>query len=207
MASAFALLLTPALWNTPSYYRGVLESEPARTGQGLWTRLGTGGFDIVLIAVVALLAACAARGGWRQIRLWEAVAVVGLVVGTLGVARNGTWLLFVLAYPAARGLRGRALSGRLLLGVAAVCSIAALALLVHGPTDPGSVPLARLAASDGQPVLAPAVLGQQVALLHGKVWVGTRSTRSGAPTSGSTSTGRRGGQEGRVPSRTPCGSS
>ena len=43
--------------------------------------------------------------GRRGVRLWEAVAIVGLVVGTIEVARNGTWLLFVAAYPAARALR------------------------------------------------------------------------------------------------------
>jgi hypothetical protein len=42
---------------------------------------------------------------------------------------------------------------------------------VHGPRDPGSERLARLAAVTGKPVLAEAVLGQQVALAGGRVWV------------------------------------
>jgi hypothetical protein len=171
VSATLALFLTPALWNTPAYYRGVLRSEPARTGEGLWTPLGTGGFSVVLVVTALLLAACALRGGWRLFRLWEGVALAGLVLGTIEVARNGTWLLFVLAYPAARGLDLRGLPNRLLVGIAAAGGIGALALLVHGPRDPGSLPLARLAADDGQPVLAQAVLGQQVALLHGKVWV------------------------------------
>ncbi len=171
VSGALALLLNPALWNTPAYYRGVLRSEPARSGEGLWKPLGLGGFDVVLIAAAVVLAVCALHGGWRRIRLWEGVALGGLTLGTIDVARNGTWLLFVLAYPAARGLNLRGLSRRLLVGIAAVCGIVALSLLIRGPADPGSAPLARLAAHGGRPVLAQAVLGQQVALLHGKVWV------------------------------------
>ncbi len=133
--------------------------------------LGLGGFSVVLVVAAVVLAVCALHGGRRRIRLWEGVALAGLVLGTIDVARNGTWLLFVLAYPAARGLHLRGLPKRLLLGIAVVSGIVALALLVRGPADPGSVPLARLAAHDGRPVLAQAVLGQQVALLHGKVWV------------------------------------
>jgi hypothetical protein len=172
VSGTLVLFLTPALWNTPAYYRGVLGSEPARAGEGLWRHLGSGGFDIVLGVAVVVLAVCASRGGaWRRTRPWEAVALGGLVLGTIDVARNGTWLLFVLAYPAARGLKFRALPARLLLGFAVICGIVALALLIKGPRDPGSLPIARLAAYDGQPVLAQAVLGQQVALLHGKVWV------------------------------------
>jgi hypothetical protein len=170
-ASMLGLFLTPALWNTPAYYWGVIRSEPARSGEGLWTPLGLGGFSVVLVAAAVVLAVCALHRGWGRIRLWEGVALAGLTLGTLEVARNGTWLLFVLAYPAARGLDFGALPARLLLGIAAVSGIVGLTLLVRGPADPGSVPLARLAAYDGQPVLAQAVLGQQVALLHGRVWV------------------------------------
>jgi hypothetical protein len=172
LASAMlALFLTPALWNTPAYYWGVIRSEPARSGEGLWTPLGLGGFSLVLVATAVVLAACALHGGWGQFRLWEGVALGGLVLGTIDVARNGAWLLFVLAYPAARGVDLRAPPRRLLVGIAAVGGIVALSLLVRGPRDPGSEALAGRAAHDGRPVLAPAVLGQQVALLNGKVWV------------------------------------
>ena len=171
LSGTLALFLTPALWNTPAYYRGVFRSEPARAGEGLWAPLGLGGFGVVLIVTAVVLAACAVRGGRRVVRLWEALALAGLVVGTIEVARNGTWLLFVLAYPAARALDLRGLPRRLLVGIAVVSGIVALSLLVGGPRDPGSETLARLAAHEGRPVLAQAVLGQQVALLHGKVWV------------------------------------
>ena len=170
-SGTLALFLTPALWNTPAYYRGVLDSEPARAGEGLWTRLGVGGFDLVLIAAVVLLVVFAARGGLRQIHPWEGVAIAGLVLGTVGVARNGTWLLFVLAYPAARGLRLGMARPRLLVGIAAASGFAALALLVRGPRDPGAAALAAVAAAGGRTVLAQAILGQQVALANGRVWM------------------------------------
>jgi hypothetical protein len=54
---------------------------------------------------------------------------------------------------------------------AVVVGVAAVALLAKGPIEPGSPSLARIAASTGRPVLAEAVLGQQVALAGGRVWV------------------------------------
>jgi hypothetical protein len=86
------------------------------------------------------------------------------------VARNGTWLLFAAAYPAARGLRLGELPRRALVGTGVVCSAAAGALLANGPPDPGSTAMAAAAARTGRPVLAQAILGQQVALAGGRVW-------------------------------------
>ncbi len=170
-AGTAALFLTPALWHTPSYYRGVLHSAPARTGQGLWTPLGFGGFSLVLLAAIVALAACATAAGWRRIRLWEVVALAGLALETIQVARTGVWLLFVLACPAARGLRLGRVAPRVLGGIAAVGAVAACALLVKGPLSSGSPALARIAAAQGRPVLAEALLGQQVALAGGRVWI------------------------------------
>jgi hypothetical protein len=158
--------LTPALWNTPSYYRGVLGNEAARRGEGLWTPLGLGGFGLLLIAAAAVLTVLA----WRHVALWEAVALLGLAAATVHVARNGTWLLLVAAYPAARGLRVRELSRSVLVSTAIVCGGTAVALLAYGPGDPGSSRLAAFAARTGRPVLAQAILGQQVALAGGRVW-------------------------------------
>lgn len=158
--------LTPALWHTPSYYRGVLGNEAARRGEGLWTPLGLGGFGLLLIGAAVVLGVLA----WRRMALWEAVALVGLAAATVHVARNGTWLLFVAAYPAARGLHLGELPRRALVGTGVVCSAAAGALLANGPSDPGSTPLAAAAARTGRPVLAQAILGQQVALAGGRVW-------------------------------------
>ena len=43
--------------------------------------------------------------------------------------------------------------------------------LIRGPADPGSYSLARMAALSGRPVLATSMLGEQVALAGGHVWV------------------------------------
>ncbi|HWE83031.1 MAG TPA: hypothetical protein VG265_15365, partial [Gaiellaceae bacterium] len=90
---------------------------------------------------------------------------------TIHVARNGAWLLFLLAYPAARSLPLRApKAGFLVLG-AIVFLAGALFGLVRGPVDPGSRALAKVAARTGEPVLASALLGQQVVADGGRVWV------------------------------------
>ena len=165
-AALVACWLTPALWNTPSYYRGVFENEAARRGEGLWTPLGLDGFGLLLIGAAVVLGILA----WRHDALWEAVALLGLAAATVHVARNGTWLLFVTAYPAVRGLRVRELSRFVLVSTGVICSATAAALLANGPRDPGSAPMAAAAARTGRPVLAQAILGQQVALAGGRVW-------------------------------------
>jgi hypothetical protein len=169
-AAIVALCLNPALWNTPSYYRGVLGNEAARMRVGLWTPLRLGGVDLFLIAAAIVLAGLVVASR-RRVRLWEAAAMAGLVIATIDVARTGTWLLFVAAYPAARALRLGAVSVRLVRVAALVLAGSALVLLARGPRDPGSRPIALVAARTGQPVLAAAILGQQVALAGGRVWV------------------------------------
>ncbi len=171
VAATLALFLNPTLWDTPRYYRAVLENEAARMGVGLWTPLRLGGVDLFLVAAAVVLVGLAVVAH-RRVRLWEAVAMAGLVVATVHVARTGTWLLFVAAYPAVRALSFGAASVRVVRIVAIVFAAAAAVLLVRGPRDPGSAPLARLAARTGQPVLAEAILGEQVAAAGGRVWVG-----------------------------------
>jgi hypothetical protein len=167
VAALVAVCLTPALWHTPSYYRGVLGSEAARHGEGLWAPLGLGGFGLLMIAAAVALGVL----GLRRVALWEAIALAGLLVATVRVERNGTWLLFVAAYPAARGLRLGEISRRVLAGAAVVFGIVAIVLIAKGPRDPGSRALARLAVFTDRPILAQALLGQQVALAGGQVWV------------------------------------
>jgi hypothetical protein len=166
-ASVLALFLNPELWHTARYYEGVFRSAPAREGQGLWAPLAATPFDLVLVAAALLLVAFATR----RVRRWEAVAMLLLAAGTVHVARTGTFLLFVTAYPAARGLRMRAPRPRVVAAAAAVLGVIAVALLAKGPPDPGSSHLARIAARDGRPVLADAILGHQVALAGGRVWL------------------------------------
>ncbi|MGH2936340.1 MAG: hypothetical protein ACRDL2_17755, partial [Gaiellaceae bacterium] len=126
-ASVAALFVNPELWRTPLYYRAVFGSVLAREGSGLWTPLGTGGFDLVLVGCALALVALAARG---RPRLWEAVAVIGLAVATVRMARNGMPFLMLTAYPAARALRLAPPRPRLLCAAAVVFTAAAAALLV-----------------------------------------------------------------------------
>jgi hypothetical protein len=165
-----ALFANPALWHTPRYYWAVLNSEPARKGTGLWAPLGAGGFDLVLVASAVILVAVGLIGGVR-VHPWEAVALFGLAASTVQVARTGTWFLFLAAYPATRSLRMGDPRRRVVAVLTVMLGAAALALLVRGPPDPGSSSLAARAASTGRPVLAEAILGQQVALAGGRVWV------------------------------------
>jgi hypothetical protein len=169
-ASLVALGLNPTVWRTPQYFTGVLTSEVARRGEGLWAPLGTGGLDILLIAAAAVLGSIAVIGRGR-VRLWEAVALACFAAGTVHVYRNGVWLLFVAAYPAARALRIRSPRPTMLLGATAILAAGALVSLVRGPVALRTEPLARVAAQTGEPVLADGYAGQQVVLAGGRVWV------------------------------------
>ena len=170
-AATAVLFVNPALAGTVDYYRGVFGNEARRMGVGLWKPLELGGVDLLLIAAAIALLGLTVAAGRRGVRLWEAVAIAGLVVGTIEVARNGTWLLFVAAYPAARALRLGTPSGRVLRVAALVFAGAAVVLVARGPADPGSHLLAERAARLGRPVLASAILGQQVQLAGGSAWV------------------------------------
>jgi hypothetical protein len=78
----------------------------------------------------------------------------------------------VLAYPATRSVRlGGALRANVLAIVAVAFAGATVAALVKGPRDPGSSSLAARAAHTGAAVLAEGILGQQVALAGGRIWV------------------------------------
>jgi hypothetical protein len=167
-AALVAACATPVLWRTPEYYWSVAHNEAARLGVGLWAPLGTGRFDLLLVfcALVLLLAAATGRAWF----LWELAGVLLLAAAALGAARLGIWLLFVAAYPAARGLhlgRPRSVHVALLAALAAF----ALAEVVRSPYDGGSRRLAALAAQTREPVLADALLAEQVELAGGKVWV------------------------------------
>jgi hypothetical protein len=168
--SVLAVFANPQLWHTPLYYKAVFGSALAREGKGMWAPLSLAPFDLVLVVTALLLLAAAFARGPR-IHLWEAVALVGLAAGTVHAVRTGPWFLFVAAYPAARGLRLRTPRPRIVGSAAVVLGLAAIILLAKGPPDPGSHRLAGLAARDGVAVLAEPILGQQVALAGGRVWV------------------------------------
>ncbi|HEY4346220.1 MAG TPA: hypothetical protein VGM80_01425 [Gaiellaceae bacterium] len=169
-SATLALFLNPALWRTPLYYRGIFESQVARRGLELWAPLSGRGVDLLAI-VVALVLALIGLSRRAHVSLWEVVAVAGLIAATIDVARNGTWLLFIVAYPAARSLRIGAPKERLLVLAAAIVALGAVAGIARGPVDPGARSLARIVARTHEPVLATALLGQQVAADGGRVWV------------------------------------
>ena len=168
--ATLALFANPELWQTPRYYWSVFGNEAARQGTGLWTPLRGRVFDLLLVAVFVLFAALASRRGLR-LRAWEAVAVVGLAAATVHVARNGVWLLCVAAYPASRSLELRGPRVGTAALVAGALGVAAVAGIVEGPRHPGAAALAHRAARTGEPVLADSLLGQQVALAGGRVWL------------------------------------
>ena len=209
-AATAALFVNPTFTGTVDYYRGVFGNEARRMGVGLWKPLELGGLDLLLIVAAVVLLCLAVAAGRRGVRLWEAVAIAGLVVGTIGVARNGTWLLFVAAYPAARGLRLGTPSARVLRIATLVFAGSALALVARGPADPGSHSLATRAARLGgagarEPRARPAGTARR------RQGVGRQPDRRLPPraTSGSISSGSTASRAARPRSPTPatCSSS
>jgi hypothetical protein len=106
--------------------------------------------------------------------LWELIVLAVLAVATLEASRAGVWLLFFLAVPAARGFRVEALWTWVMPPVAALASVILVLSIVRGPIEngAGNALLARaISLADGTPVLADDLIGEQVALAHGRVWV------------------------------------
>ena len=173
-AACVACCLTPALWRTPLYFRGVLENEAARRGHGLWAPLSVHApFDVVLAVGAIVLLVLALRAGTTR---WELVAFAGLLLATVHASRSGVWLVLALAPRAAQGLPySGSGSRRLVLAVAAVGAAATLLAVDRGPASTGASAalVARtLAAAHGRPVLAEDVLAEQVALAGGRIWIG-----------------------------------
>lgn len=171
--SILALLATPALAETASYYIGVLENEAAARGAGLWAPLSlTSPFDLLFLAAALPLVVLALRA---RPPFWELAALAGLLLLTIQSARGGVWLAFMLAVPAARGLRGvpdRTFRlGGLLLATAVGIIVASL---VRGPLPVGSSAdlIARaLREAAGTPILAEPVAAEQLAAAGGTVWL------------------------------------
>jgi hypothetical protein len=168
-AATVAVFLDPALWHTPSYYASVFRNAAAQQHLGLWTPLRATPFGVLLVLAAVAMTGLAVRR--RSFLLWEAIAAAGLAVATIAVARNGIFLLCVLAYPAGRSFSRAGPRPRLLAAAAVGLAVGAVVALVSGAPDPGSWSLARAAARSGQVVLAEPVLAQQVALSGGRVWL------------------------------------
>lgn len=173
VASIAALSLTPALLRTADYYHGLLTNAAAQSGQGMWGPLSaTNPLDVLLAVVAVVLIARLRRAKPAR---WEWVVVAALAVLTVKADRNGVWLLFFLAPPAARTL---APARSLRAAVAPAISLSALLLvvgMVRGPGPlgaPGSLVRSAVALAHGSPVLADGSIDEQVALAGGRIWAG-----------------------------------
>jgi hypothetical protein len=173
IASSLALGLTPALLDTASYYRGVLENVAAQRHVALWAVPSLSSpLDDIALAMIAVLGWRAWRSGWP---LWEKVAAIGLAAMSVNTARSSVWLLFFLVGPAACTVRRRRDWGWL----APATAVAALAVvgvaLARGPRLAGaSQELVRraMALAGETPILAPDTLAERVALAGGRISVG-----------------------------------
>ena len=122
---------------------------------------------VALFVAAALALLLLARG---RLRLWEWVACIGLAAESARASRVGFFLLVVLAYPAARGMRERLPSPGLLLSVAGGLAVGATAMVLI--SNPGAhTGLARRAAAMHEVVLADPTQGEWVELYGGRVWV------------------------------------
>jgi hypothetical protein len=177
VACCAALFLTPALLDSGHYYLGVLRSEAAQRGEGLWAPLSIDKpFDDLFIVLAIPLLVFAFRSGSR---LWELASIAAFAGLTLHAGRNNVWLLCFIAAPAAHGLGKRYLrdfsvSPRTLV----LCAWVPAAFLVLGvlqtPQQYGAgervrSEAARLAA--GKPILADGIDAEQLALDGRRVWI------------------------------------
>jgi hypothetical protein len=177
LASGAALFATPSLLDSGRYYHGVLFSEAASSGEALWAPLSSSSpFDVIFVLVALLLIGLALRS---RLRLWELVALVGLVAMAVHVGRNGVWLVFFAAAPAAAGLTGarvwRLRPPRSLTALVAACLVLLVAIGVArqpASTSAGeSLRLAAARAAAGSPILADDINAEALALDGRRVWI------------------------------------
>lgn len=175
---ALALFATPALLHTADYYRGVIGSEAAMHGEGMWRPLSLSApFDVVFLIVTVPLLALA----WRsRLAAWEAVALLGLAVSAVHASRNEVWLVLFIAAPAARGLTGnhtwRSMLPRRAGTAVALALIAVTAVGFAGARAPGGASArlvaAAVRAATGSPILADGENAEQVALAGHRILIG-----------------------------------
>ncbi len=176
-ACCAAIFLTPALASSGRYYLGVLRSEAAQRGEGMWAPLSAHKpFDVLFIVLAIPLLVFACRSG---LKVWELACIAALAGLTLHAGRNNVWLLCFIAAPAAHGLgkrflRDLAISSRTIALCAAVpATFLALGLLQtprqYGAGERVRGEAARLAA--GKPILADGMDAEQLALDGRRVWI------------------------------------
>ncbi len=173
-----ALFATPALAQTADYYRGVIGSQAAAHGEGLWRPLSLGApFDVVFLIVAIPLVVLALRS---KPALWEVVVTAGLAVASVSASRNEVWLALFVAVPAARALAGSR-PWRVAVPRGAASALAGLLVLVtiagfaRTPAPSGATPgLLKEAArwSRGTPILADGVDAEQLALAGHRILIG-----------------------------------
>jgi hypothetical protein len=176
-ACCAALFLTPAFVKSGNYYLGVLRSEAARHGEGMWAPLSFHKpFDVLFIVLAIPLLLFALRS---RLRVWELVSVAAIAVLTVHTARNAIWLVCFIAAPAAYGfgkqfLRELTVSRRtLVLSALVPAAFLAIGVLQTPHQDGAGIRVrkeaARLAA--GKPILADASDAEQLALDGRRVWI------------------------------------
>jgi hypothetical protein len=169
-ASCAALFVTPALAASGNYYLGVLRSEAAQRGEGLWAPLSVHKpFDVLFILVAIPLLVFALRSG---LRVWELVCIAALVAMTLHAGRNAVWLVFLVAAPAAHGLGKRfshdlTVSRRTLVLCAWIPAVFLVIGVLQRPHQDGAGKRVRSEAvriAAGKPILADGIDAEQFAL-------------------------------------------
>lgn len=173
LAALAALCVTPAGVRTVSYYAGVLTNLAAQRGEGMWGPLSLSAPLDVVLALAGLLLAYRA---WRaRPPAWEAVMALALMLLTVKAQRDGVWLLFFLAVPAARRL-APARSLRTLTPLAGVAAVVLVVFaVIRGPVPGGasrSLVSGAIAVAHGSPVLADGSTDEQIALAGGRIWAG-----------------------------------
>ena len=167
----------PALADSGSYYLGVLQSEAAQRGEGMWAPLSyRAPFDVLFVLAAVPLVVFAFRSG---LRVWELACVAALSVLTLHAGRNAIWLLCFIAAPAAHGLGKRFLreftvSPRTLVICAWVPALFLVIGLTQSPYQGGAGERVRNEAARlgaGKPILADNLDAEQLALDGRRVWM------------------------------------
>jgi hypothetical protein len=173
-----ALFATPALAQTADYYRGVIGSQAAAHGEGMWRPLSLGApFDVVFLVVAIPLVVLALRS---KPALWEIVVTAGLAVTAVRASRNEVWLALFVAVPAARTLAGSrpwraVVPRRAASALAGLLVLLAIVGFARTPTPAGASPrLLKAAArwSGGAPILADGVDAEQLALAGDRILIG-----------------------------------
>ncbi|HST25320.1 MAG TPA: hypothetical protein VLJ76_04975 [Gaiellaceae bacterium] len=173
-----ALFATPALGETADYYRGVITSQAASHGEGLWQPLSlTAPFDVVFLAVAIPVVAMALRS---RPAVWEVVVTVALAVAAVRSSRNEVWLALFVAVPAARALAGSrtwrlAVPKHTASAVTGLLVVVVIAGFAKTPVDAGASPkLLRDAVriAHGTPILADGFDAEQLALAGDRILIG-----------------------------------